>query len=78
MLRYKYRMSTHGRLLAVIGNHCRGQSLRNKVFGMVKDGGQAFLLQVMQVFIIELKTGAEPGALQGLKQGIQFAHGVLM
>jgi len=75
MLCHKHRVPAHGCLLTIVGNLGRCQALGNKGFRMVKYSRQAFLLQIKTVSLVEVKTGAEPGTLQCLKQLIQITHG---
>lgn len=76
MLRHKHRMASHGCLLAIIGNVGGCQPVGNKVFCMIQNRGQAFLLQVLQVFGIQAKTRTKPGPLQRLEQLIDLSHAI--
>ncbi len=76
MLRNKYRVAAHGCLLTVIGNFCGCQPFGNKLFGMIQNDWQTFLLKVMQVPVIEVEAVTKTGTLQRLKQLVQVTHGI--
>ncbi|KFB88463.1 hypothetical protein CR62_04940 [Serratia grimesii] len=59
----KYRMSSHGRLFAVIFWKGCGKSLFDKVSCMTEDQRQAFGFKIKLVFDVKTELGAERGTL---------------
>ena len=59
MLGYKYWMSSHRRLLAVIGNHGRSKAFGNEILCMLTYGCQALCCNIFLIPFREVKTAAE-------------------
>ena len=68
MLRQKYRMSTHGSLLAIVWNLGRCQPRTHKIPGVTADGIHPFLLNVLPVLLFQMKAASEIGTGQPLEQ----------
>lgn len=49
MLSEKYGMTTHGRLLAIVGNEDWSKTFGYKIGGMTTDGDHAFFLNISLV-----------------------------
>lgn len=74
MLGHKYRMAAEGCSLAIVGDPSWLQAFGQKILCMLKHGRQAFLLQVCQLFALQVESPAKSGFLQRGKYLIQWFH----
>ena len=59
MLGNEYGMTSHRRLLAVIGNHCRCKAFGNEILRMLTDGSQTLFCNILLILLREMETAAE-------------------
>ena len=59
MLGNENRMTSHRRLLAVIGNHCRSKAFGNEILRMRTDGSQTLFCNIFLILLREMETAAE-------------------
>lgn len=59
MLGYKYRMTSHRRLLAVIGDYGWSKTFGNEILCMLTDGFQALFCNIFLIPLRKVKTAAE-------------------
>ena len=67
MLSDKYRMSLHWCLLPIIWNNCRCFPLCDKVSCMLPDRIQSFFINIINIFLFQMKTATEFGMFQPVK-----------
>ena len=73
MLRYKYRMSTHRRLLSIIRYICRCLPLCNKILGMFSDRINPFFIYIFNIFLLQMETAPKSRIAKSFKElGIPF------
>lgn len=70
----KYRMTTHRRLLPVIGDLRRCKPLCNKIFGMAANGVHTFLHDIVPILLCQMKFSAKAGGLQFGQRLIDGLH----
>ena len=68
MLCDEHRMTTHRRLLSVIWDICRGFSFCNEIFCVFPDCIQSFFMNVINIFLLKMKSASKPGIAKSLKQ----------
>jgi hypothetical protein len=68
MLGYKYRVSLHRCLLAVILNDCRCFALCYEIYGVLSDDIHAFIVYVVDISLLQMKATPEFGITQPLKK----------
>ena len=65
MLGNEYGMTSHRRLLAVIGNHCRCKSFGNEILRMLTDGSQPLFCNIFLILLWISPTDARIISPQG-------------
>ena len=68
MLGYKDRMFFHRCLLAILFRQCRGQTLLDKITGVLLDYRKALVLKIGQLSTAKLESTAELRLCQSGKQ----------
>lgn len=61
MLADEYWMPTIRRLLAIIGNKRRRQTLADEIAGMFEYRRHALVAQILQILVVQVKLAAKPG-----------------
>lgn len=74
MLGYEDGMIPHRGLLPIVGRPRRGQSLGDKVLGVLLDNRSIVPGQIRRILRVQPKTLAESRSLQIGKQCVQFLH----
>ena len=74
MLREKYRMTSHWRLLPVVRDLCRCNPRCNKILGMATYGIHTFFCNIVPILLCQMEFGAESGRLQFGKCLIDSLH----
>ena len=75
MLSQEHRMAAHGRLFAVVGRVCRGESLVDETPRVCEDCEYPSTLEICQVGTAQDKARAEAGSGQCGKEIVGIAHG---
>ena len=59
MLGNEYRMPSHRRLLAVIGNHGRSKAFGNEILRMLTDGSLTLFCNIFVISLREMESAAK-------------------
>ena len=68
MLCNKYRMPLHWCLFSIIRDNCRCFAFCNKISGMLPDRIHSFFINIIDVFLFQMKTASKLGISKFLKQ----------
>ena len=64
----KHRMSLHWGLFSVIRDNCRSFSLCNKILCVLPDHVKSLFINVINIFLFQMKTAPEPRCLKMLEE----------
>jgi len=74
MLRNKHRMTAKRRLLAIVFRLRIGQTLTDKIPGMLDNDSQTFVSQIIEILTLKMKFAAKGGSCQCRKKLVRIAH----
>lgn len=74
MLGDEHRVAPERGLFAIVGDDGGRQTLGDEIFGVIQDHRQALVVQVLEIFWVELEAAAKTGSCQCGKKIVQVTH----